>query len=61
MVDTTLVKRVIVTPTIYPHLVESLHFGHSEHWEEITLRQHHSLTIAMLCFSQIPLVCASSE
>jgi len=33
-------KRVIVTPAVYPRFGESLHFDDSEHWAEITLRQH---------------------
>ena len=62
------IVRVIVTPAVYPRLVEFLHFDlqfrlaavtdagtrrglHSEHWAEITLRQHHFLAIAMLCFN----------
>ena len=42
------IERVIVTPIVCPHLIE---FWHSEHWAEITLRQHQAKTIAMLCFN----------
>ncbi|CAN0429705.1 unnamed protein product, partial [Discosporangium mesarthrocarpum] len=34
-------KTVMVTPTVYPRLVEFLHFEHSEHRTEVThVRQH---------------------
>src|SRR5690349_7417557 len=40
-----------VTPAVYPRFSESLHFDDSEHWAEITLRQHCFPAIAMLCFN----------
>ncbi len=44
------VKRVIVTPTVYPRLVEFLQID-IQNTGEITLRQHRLSVLAMLCFN----------
>nr|TKR98960.1 hypothetical protein D5086_0000197890 [Populus alba] len=57
-------KRVIVTPAVYPRLVEFLHFDIQSTGAEITLREHPqgpSQCFVLIKTGRIPLVRTSSE